>query len=190
MDHAHVNGIGLFLILVDSFSGWPEVIKVKDRKPVTIQQLLREIFLRNGVPKTLVSDNAPEFCEKDLCSWLRKIGCKPYKTPPYHPQSNGIAERMVRTVKLGLKAFDPSRETIEEFLPKLLMSYRSIPHANRTRSPSALMGRQIRSPITMSFSTNQRMWYKKNKDASTEKAYFIMQKGNNTALVATEQRTM
>ena len=190
MDHAHVNGIGLFLILVDSFSGWPEVIKVKDRKPITIQQVLRVIFSRNGVPKTLVSDNAPEFCEKDLCSWLTKIGCKPYKTPPYHPQSNGIAERMVRTVKLGLKAFDPSRETLEEFLPKLLMSYRSIPHANRTRSPSALMGRQIRSPITMSFSTNQTMWYRRNKDATTEKAYFIMQKGNNTALVATEQRTM
>ena len=52
------------------------------------------------------------------------------------------------------------------------------------------MGRQIRSPITMSFSTNQRMWYKTNKDASTEKVFFIMQKGNNTALVATEQRTM
>ena len=154
MDHAHVNGIGLFLILVDSYSGWPEVIKVKDRKPITIQQVLRVIFPRNGVPKTLVSNNAPEFCEKVLCAWLTKIGCKPYKTPPYHPQSNGIAERMVRTVKLGLKAFDPSRETLEEFLPKLLMSYRSIPHANRTRSPSALMGRQIRSPITMSFSTN------------------------------------
>ena len=190
MDHAHVNGIGLLLILVDSFSGWPEVVKVKDKKSVTIQQVLRVIFSRNGVPKTLVSDNAPEFCDDNLCSWLRKIGCKPYKTPPYHPQSNGIAERMVRTVKLGLKAFDPSRETIEVFLPKLLMSYRSIPHADRARSPSAMMGRQIRSPITMSFSTNQKMWYKKNKDANTEKAYFIMQKGNNTALITTEDRTM
>ena len=31
MDHAYIQGIGLFLILVDSFSGWPEV-KMKDRK--------------------------------------------------------------------------------------------------------------------------------------------------------------
>ena len=34
------------------------------------------------------------------------------------------------------------------------------------------------------------MWYKKNKDAKTEKAYFIMQKGNNTALITTVDRTM
>ena len=27
MDHTHIRDIGLFLILVDSFSGWPEVIK-------------------------------------------------------------------------------------------------------------------------------------------------------------------
>ena len=53
----------------------------------------------------LVSDNAPEFCDVDLCTWLKKIGCKPYKTPPYHLQSNWPAETMVRTVKIGLKTF-------------------------------------------------------------------------------------
>ena len=60
--------------------------------------------------KALVPDNAPEFCDKDLNSWLSKIGCKPYKTPPYHPQSNGWAERMGQTVKIGLKACSQQKE--------------------------------------------------------------------------------
>jgi len=85
--------------------------------------------------------------------WLQKIGCTVLKTPPYHPQSNGLAERMVATVKLGLKAYAPHLGTIDAFLTRMLLSYRSIPHGDRNESPSALMGRQIRSPITMSFHT-------------------------------------
>ena len=115
MDHAYITGVGLLLILVDSFSGWPEVIRVPDKKSLTIKLILRVIFSRNGIPKTLVPDNAPEFCNEDINLWLEKIGCKPYKTPPYHPKSNGLAERMVQTVKIGLKTCSQQKEKIEVF---------------------------------------------------------------------------
>ena len=160
-DHAYVNGIGLLLIFEDSFSGWPKLFSVRDRKTKTIKQILEVIFSKNGVLKTLVSDNASEFCDVGLCTWLRKIGCIPYKSLPYHPQSNEIVKRMVWRVKIGLKAFEPYRDTIQTYVPKLLMSYRSIPHVRKVQSLFALMGRQIRTPITMSFSTNEKMWYKK-----------------------------
>ena len=61
------------------------------------------IFQKQHI-KTLVSDNAPEFCNEDLNLWLEKIGCKLYKTPPYHPQLNRLVETMVQTLKMGLKA--------------------------------------------------------------------------------------
>ncbi len=78
MNHAHVKDISLFLILRDSFSGWPpEVIKVTDRNATTIKQVSI-----NGVPKTIVIDNVPEFCDENLCSGLKRIGYIPYKTPP------------------------------------------------------------------------------------------------------------
>ena len=101
MDHAHIQDIGLFLILVDSFLSKPKIIKVRDRKATTVRQILRTILARNGVPKIIVTDDALEFCNKSLVLWLRKIECIPYKTPPYHFQSKGIAERMVQTVKMG-----------------------------------------------------------------------------------------
>ena len=63
MDHAHMRDIGLFLILEESFSGWPEIIKVKDRKATSVRQILRTIFARKGVPKTIVRDDALEFCD-------------------------------------------------------------------------------------------------------------------------------
>ena len=61
MDHAYITGVELLLILVDSFSGWSEVIRVPVKKSSTIKQILRVIISRNGIPKNLVSDNAPEF---------------------------------------------------------------------------------------------------------------------------------
>ena len=82
MDHAHIRDIGLFL--VDSFSGFPEV-KVRDRKATIVRKILRIIFARNGVPKTIVMDNTPEICNESLGSWLRKIGCMPCKTSPIPP---------------------------------------------------------------------------------------------------------
>ena len=153
IDPAHIQDIGLFLILVDSFLGWPEVIKVRDRKATTVRQILRTILARNGVTKTIVMDNALEFYDESLVLWLRKIGCMPYKTPPYHPQSNSIAERMVQTVRM----FSPFNQNIEAYIPNLLLSCQTVPRVDRKQSQSALMGRQIRAPITMSFVTEEKV---------------------------------
>ena len=109
--------------------------------------------------------------------------CMPYTTPPYHPQSNGIAERMVLTVKMDLKAFSPFNQNIEAYIPNLLLSYQTVPCADRKQSPSALMGRQIRAPITMSFATEEKVWYKRNKEAEPERAKFILRKGQNMAVL-------
>ena len=66
MDHAYVNEVGLILILVDSFSGWPEAIRVKNRNAGTVKLVLQTVFSRHGVPKVLVSDNAAEFSDAAL----------------------------------------------------------------------------------------------------------------------------
>ena len=182
MDHGHVPGIGLLLILVDSFSGWPEIARVPDRQASIVIRVLRNIFARNGIPRTLVSDNAAEFGDSDLCGWLERIGCRQVKSPPYHPQSNGATERMVQTVKRGLKAFNKERSSFEAYVARLLLSYRTVPHAGRLQSPSALMGRQLRSPLTMAFDTDQCLWYKR-PGASPEMARFVVQMGQNSAMV-------
>ena len=66
---------------------------------------------------------------------------------------------MVQTVKMGLKAFDYIRDDVDRYLLQLLRSYRPIPHRRCVHSSSVMMGRQIQSSITMSYSTNEKMWY-------------------------------
>ena len=55
------------------------------------------------------------------------------------------------------------------FSTKAALSYRTIPHARRQESPSALVGRKIRAPL----STNEKMCYKKNKESNPERAGFM-----------------
>jgi hypothetical protein len=183
MDHGLISGIGLVLILVDSYSGWPEVVRVRDRRAETVMMVLREVFSRNGVPNVLVSDNAAEFGDEKLKAWLDKVGCKQIKTPPYHPASNGIAERMVQTIKRGVKAYTSHCGSFDSYLAKLLLSYRAIPHADRSQSPSFLMGRQIRSPLTMSFTSDSPVLYSPLPDSTPEEARFVVQAGRNTAII-------
>lgn len=97
-------GVGLLLLMSDSYSGWPEAIQVADRSAGTVLKVLRAVFARNGVPRTLVSDNVPEFKSEKVSQWLSSIGCQEVHTPPY-PASNGQAERLVRSLKDGLKTW-------------------------------------------------------------------------------------
>ena len=183
MDHAFIPGVGLVLILVDSMSGWPEVFKVPDRTAASVKKVLETTFARFGIPTTLVSDNAAEFHDQNWINWLLKLGCKPVKTPPYHPQSNGLAERMVKTIKTGMKAWNKT-DNFNNFLYRMLLNYRCVPHGDRSASPGELMlGRRIRNPFTLGYNINSEVLYDNNKLDRPEKVTFLGQKGLNTAFV-------
>ena len=187
MDHAYLPKVGLLLILVDAMSGWPEAIRVPNRDASTVKRVLQAVFARNGIPYVLVSDNAAEFCDSNLVQWLERIGCRTLKTPPMHPQSNGIAERMVQTIKKTSKAWNAAGgESYDSFLSRLLLNYRCLPHAGRIQSPAQLMGRQLRNPISMRSPIDSGMWYTPDFRGVREKVRFLGQKGTNTALIERE----
>ena len=50
------------------------------------------------------------------------------------------------------------------------------------------MGRQIRALVTMSFTTEEKVRYKWNKEAEPEKEKFILQKGQNTAVLEKKKK--
>ncbi|PAA85105.1 hypothetical protein BOX15_Mlig029664g9 [Macrostomum lignano] len=105
------------LIIVDAHSSYPEVFITSDMKADTVISRLGRLFSQQGVPKCLVSDNGPSFVSEAVTGWLTQIGCSHITTPAYHPQSNGIAERMVRTVKETIKTNGLSQRSIDRFLP-------------------------------------------------------------------------
>ena len=65
----------------------------KTTTPVVIEQL-KHIFSQNGFPTTIVSDNGSQFCSRQFEKFLQDNKIEHVKTSPYHPQRNGIVERL------------------------------------------------------------------------------------------------
>ncbi|KAL3121927.1 hypothetical protein niasHT_003359 [Heterodera trifolii] len=59
-----------YLVIVDSFSRWPEVFMLRHTSSQYVIEQLQWLFDWFGIPKTLVSDNGPQFTSshfKDFC---------------------------------------------------------------------------------------------------------------------------
>ena len=99
-------------------------------------EVLRALFSRYGLPLELVSDNIPQFVAGEFQTFL-KINCiKHTLGPPYHPSSNGLAERHVQTFKRMYQAC-PEKGSLPHKMPNVLFRYRNTPHSTteKTQNP-------------------------------------------------------
>ena len=51
-----------------------------------------------------MTDNGPQFVAEDFAMFAKLNGIKHICCTPYHPASNGLAERFVQSLKMALKA--------------------------------------------------------------------------------------
>ncbi len=58
---------------------------------------LWQIFSRTGIPKTILSDQGTQIFSQLLRELCQLTGIEQFRTSPYHPQCNGIIERMHST---------------------------------------------------------------------------------------------
>ncbi|KAL1484105.1 hypothetical protein MTO96_050109, partial [Rhipicephalus appendiculatus] len=99
-----------FLVGVDAFSKWVEVLPVTTPSAGATTAALRQVFAAQGLPDDIVSDNEPAFASAEYLAWLTKNGIRRIMVPPYHPASNGAAERVLllaRMVKTPLDLLHP-----------------------------------------------------------------------------------
>ena len=94
----------MFLVVVDAHSKWPEIVEMKTTTSTKTIEVLRSIFSRNGIPVQVVSDNGSQFSSEEFSNFMKNNGIKHYKSAPYHPATNGQAERFIQTFKNSMKA--------------------------------------------------------------------------------------
>ena len=128
----------MFLVAVDAHSKWPEVTIMKSTTTEKTIEALGEMFSRFGSPTQLVSDNGPQLVSQEMEAFLQANGVQHITSAPYHPATNGLAERFVQTMKHALKT-SQGQGTLHQRLHKFLLNYRNSPHATTKTSPANLM---------------------------------------------------
>ena len=137
----------MWLIIVDAWSKWPEVIAMTSTTAERTIDILRSLFSRYGIPDQIFMDNGPQFTAEELNKFCLGNGIKHSLTAPYHPSTNGEAEKFVQTFKTAIQKH---KGALQKNLCNFLLHYRSTPHTTTGKTPAEIMfGRNIKTRMDL-----------------------------------------
>lgn len=132
-----------FLILIDYFSKWIEIVPISRKHSGEIIKQFKCIFATHGIPEEIIADNMP-FGSFEFKRFAQSWNFKMTTSSPVYPQSNGQAERAVGIAKSMIKK--SVEENKDFYIP--LMEYRNTPIPEIGFSPTQiLMSRMCRSKL-------------------------------------------
>ena len=147
--HVHVditmmpesNGHSYLLTMVDRFSRWPAAIPLKDINTETVINALAHGWIGAfGIPETITTARGSQFTSAVWAQLLETWGIRHSMTTAYHPEANGLVERLHRRLKESLMAIC-GEDTHLWFskLPMALLSIRTTLKPDIEASPAELV---------------------------------------------------
>ena len=133
----------MILIVVDAYTKWIEAhVMTSSTSEATVARL-RMTFSQFGLPDIVVSDNGTCFTGRPFQEFMKANGIRHVTSAPFHPATNGQAERAVQIIKTGIKKMSGD---LTLRIARVLFRYRVTPHSTTGRSPSELMfGRTLKT---------------------------------------------
>jgi len=141
------NGMSYLLTMVDRFTRWPEAAPIRDMTAQTVAKAFFATWIsRFGVPSTVTTDRGPQFESELWREFCKLLGARQISTCAYHPQSNGLVERLHRQLKAALMAH-PLPHQWTDNLPVVLLGIRSAIKADFPHATAELVyGTPLRLP--------------------------------------------
>ncbi len=141
VDLFHAKGKD-YLLMVDRHSGYPFVQLLSSLHTAAIVKHLRRWFCEFGYPRRIRSDNGPQF-RSEFGKFCTSYAIEHEKSSPYHPESNGLAEVSVKSVKhLLLKCL-----AAKEDFGDALLAWRDTPRADGVTPSVLFFGRRLKTHL-------------------------------------------
>ena len=146
------------ITLTDYFSKWAEAMPIPTKEASHVADFLYKMIFRHGCPEEIISDQGREFCNQVINRLEELTGFRHRVTAAYHPQSNGLDERMNQTLKAALqKLVNENQDDWDQLLDNVLFAYRTSRQASTKYTPFFLMyGREARLPIDITLTDSKR----------------------------------
>lgn len=154
----------VYLIVVDAMSKWVEVDIVKSMSSAEVIRSLRRMFAIYGIPDLIISDNGTAFKSAEIQEFYEKNAIQYTTSAPFHPSSNGQAERMVQFVKKSLSTLKEG--DVELKLQRILFRQHTTVNTSTGKMPSELMmGRKLSQILDKIHPYNDRSNVQREADA-------------------------
>uniref|UniRef100_A0A1Y1NHV7 RNA-directed DNA polymerase n=3 Tax=Photinus pyralis TaxID=7054 RepID=A0A1Y1NHV7_PHOPY len=135
-----------YLVLIDTFSKWIELVRLSSKTADSIIKVLKSIFSTHGIPSKLYADNMP-FNSRQFRQFSQDWSFELTFSSPYYHQSNGLAERGVGICRAMLNKCDD----IQGDIFNIMLEYRNTPVLGTPYSPAQLLFSRLcrtKLPIT------------------------------------------
>ena len=143
-------------VFMDVFSRHVMFYKLKNKTTESFARALEDYVTHVGCPQKLTCDNGSEFCSELVDAVVKVLGIKKKTSVVYRPQSQGMVERMNRSIIAQLtKRLKQFGGYWPEHLHYVALAHNAAPASRTGESPNLVFfGRELPLPTFTSNSVN------------------------------------
>ena len=142
------HGYRYLLVMVDSFSKWIELCPIQTKEMEEVSEAFFSTWIcRHGVCTNINSDQGKEFLNRLFQKLSDRLSINHNFSSVAHPQSNGLAERQIRTTLAFLRKYLDGSNDWPLLLPYIASAHNTSVHSSTQYTPyMAVYARPARLP--------------------------------------------
>lgn len=148
------------VVVTDYFTRYPEAYPVPNIQSLTIVGVLEKFITTHGIPEIIITDRGSNFISAAISKVYEGLGIKKINTSSFHPQSDGVCERLNGVLINSLSHLvSNTHEDWCRHVPFALLAHRTTIHSATGETPAFLLyGRDLTLPTELLSQPPQRSY--------------------------------